>query len=337
MAILLTGGAGYIGSHTAVALAAQGFEPVLLDDFSNSSEGIIKRLAKITGKDIRVFKGDAADGNLLDRIFKTCEIDAVIHFAGFKAVGESVKKPLMYYRNNIDTTLSVLEAMQRADVKKIVFSSSATVYGIPEKMPCTEDMPTGAINPYGRTKLMIEQILEDAAAADPELSVMLLRYFNPVGAHESGLMGEDPRDIPNNLMPYISQVAVGRLECLSVFGNDYPTPDGTGVRDYIHVCDLAEGHVAALKYANTHKGALAVNLGTGKGTSVLELVSAFERASGKKIPYKICPRRPGDAAVCYADPKKARELFGWSAKKTVDDMCRDTWNWQSKNPNGMAE
>lgn len=334
MKILMTGGAGYIGSACAVEAAKAGYGVIIADNFSNSSPEAVRRAEKITGVPMKLYEADVTDKTALRRIFAENDIAAVIHFAGFKAVGESTQKPLLYYRNNLDTTLTLLETMQEAGVKRFVFSSSATVYGQAEP-PCTEDMPTGGCtNPYGQTKYMIEQIASDAAAADPALSVTLLRYFNPVGAHESGLMGEDPAGIPNNLMPYISQVAVGKLDHLNVFGDDYPTPDGTGVRDYIHVMDLAEGHVAALGYALAHNGCEAFNLGRGRGVSVLELVHAFEAASGVKIPYKITPRRPGDVAVVYADASKAERVLGWKARRSVEDMCADSWRWQKNNPNG---
>jgi len=327
--VLLTGGAGFIGSHTAVELINSGFDVVIADDLSNSSEDVIDRIEKITGTRPAFYKCDCADAPTMDGIFASRRIDAVIHFAGFKAVGESVSKPLMYYRNNIDTALTVLELMEKHSVKRFIFSSSATVYGAGGTPPLTENAPTGGCtNPYGQTKFMIEQILQDAAFADTDLSVVLLRYFNPIGAHESGLIGEKPNGIPNNLMPYITQVAAGIREKLSVFGNDYPTHDGTGVRDYIHVTDLAKGHVAALKYAENHTGAEVFNLGTGTGYSVLDIVKAFENATGISVPYVIAPRRSGDVAVCFADPAKAAELLGWRAEKTLEDMCRDSWNWQ---------
>ncbi len=334
MKILLTGGAGFIGSCTAVELISSGHEVVIADNFSNSSPVVIERLKQITGKDIKSYNIDIADTALCDKMFSAENFDAVIHFAGYKAVGESCLKPLMYYRNNIDTTLSLLECMKKYNVFNFVFSSSATVYGIPERVPLTEDMKTSCTNPYGWTKLMNEQILRDAASADDNLSIVLLRYFNPIGAHESGLIGEAPNGIPNNLMPYIAQVAIGKREKLYVFGNDYPTHDGTGVRDYIHVTDLARGHVDAINYAETHKGVETVNLGTGIGYSVLDIVESFEKVNGIKIPYEIVGRRPGDIATCFADPSKAKKLFGWTAKKSIDDMCRDTWHWQTKNPNG---
>ncbi len=327
--ILLTGGTGFIGSHTAVELLGAGENVILLDDLSNSERSVADRIEKITDRPVAFYQADASDQAALERVFTENTIDAVIHFAGFKAVGESVRKPVEYYRNNLDTALTLLEVMREHGVKRFIFSSSATVYGMSENVPFTEDMPTGGCtNPYGWTKCMIEQILRDAAAADPELSVVLLRYFNPIGAHESGLIGEKPNGIPNNLMPYITQVAAGILPQLSVFGDDYPTPDGTGVRDYVHVVDLAKGHVAALRYAMRHTGAEAVNLGTGRGYSVLDIVRAFEEANGVKIPYRIAPRRAGDLAVCYAETEKAKRLLGWQAEKDLVDMCRDSWRWQ---------
>ena len=332
MAVLLTGGTGYIGSHTAVELLEAGWEIVIADDLSNSSADVIDRIGQITGKRPRFYPIDIADRCALEKVFTDNTIEAVIHFAGFKAVGESVKLPVKYYRNNLDTTLTLLETMDKYGCKRIVFSSSATVYGEHNPSPYQETMPTGGCtNPYGWTKFMIEQILTDAAKADPELSVVNLRYFNPVGAHKSGLIGERPNGIPNNLMPYITQVAVGKLRQLSVFGNDYPTPDGTGVRDYIHVVDLAKGHLAALEYAMQHTGAEAINLGTGKGTSVLEMVQAFEKANSVKVPYLIAPRRAGDLASYYADASKAKEILHWQTELTVEDMCRDSWNWEKNN------
>lgn len=336
MKVLLTGGAGYIGSHTAVELINAGHEPVIADNFSNSSPAIIDRLRAITGKDIPLYYIDICDAAALEKVFDEQNIDAVIHFAGLKAVGESCTMPVRYYRNNLDSTLTLLEIMLKKRVRLIVFSSSATVYGTSEKVPFTEDSPTGGCtNPYGWTKYMIEQILTDAAAANPKLSVVLLRYFNPVGAHPSGLIGEDPSGVPNNLMPYIAQVAVGRRDKLSVFGDDYATPDGTGIRDYIHVCDLASGHVRAIEYAQRHKGVEVFNLGTGHGQSVLDMVRAFGEACGKDIPYVITPRRPGDIATSFADATKAQRVLGWKAERGVDEMCADTWRWQSKNPNGL--
>lgn len=334
MKILLTGGAGYIGSHTCIELINAGFETVIADNFINSKPEVINRIKEITGVDVPVYDIDVADFAAVDKMFSENDFGAVVHFAGLKAVGESVQIPLKYYRNNLDTTLTLLEAMEKHHVGRFVFSSSATVYGVPERVPLVEGMPTGCTNPYGWTKYMIEQILTDAANANPELSVVLLRYFNPIGAHESGRIGEDPNGIPNNLIPYITQVAAGRLERLSVFGDDYPTPDGTGVRDYIHVVDLAKGHVAAIKYAQAHDGVETFNLGTGIGYSVLDIVKTFEKVNGVEIPYDIKPRRSGDIAECYADPKKAAEQMGWQAQKTLDDMCRDSWNWQKNNING---
>ena len=327
--ILLTGGAGFIGSHTAVELLNSGYDVIIADDLSNSSPDVIERLETITGRRPLFFKCSCCDRAAMNGIFEKYEISAVIHFAGFKAVGESVEKPLMYYRNNLDSTLTVLELMEKYNVSRFIFSSSATVYGTENTPPYTENMVTGGCtNPYGWTKYMIEQILRDTAAARKDMSVILLRYFNPIGAHESGLIGEMPNGIPNNLMPYITQVAAGIREKLSVYGNDYPTHDGTGVRDYIHVTDLARGHVAALKYAEKHNGAEEINLGTGIGYSVLDIVNAFERANGVHIPYVITPRRAGDVAVCYASTEKASELLGWHAEKNLDDMCRDSWRWQ---------
>ena len=335
MTVLLTGGAGYIGSHTAVELLNAGHDVVIADNYANSSSIVAQRITRITGKPVKCYEADAADPAALERIFQENAIDSVIHFAGLKAVGESVRLPLDYYRNNLDSTLALLAAMEAHGVRQLIFSSSATVYGRHAALPYREDAETGpCTNPYGWTKLFIEQIIRDYAAAHPDFSVVLLRYFNPVGAHESGLMGEDPRDIPNNLMPYIARVAVGTLPYLNVFGNDYPTPDGTGVRDYIHVTDLATGHMAALDYAASHTGVEVFNLGTGTGYSVLDMVHAFSRACGKDIPYRIAPRRSGDIAACYADVTKAKEVLGWSARLDIDDMCRSAWNWQSRNPNG---
>jgi len=331
--VLVTGGAGYIGSHTVVELLNSGYGVVVVDNLCNSCEESLNRVREICGKPVKFYEGDIRDGKLLDKIFTENKINSVIHFAGLKAVGESVRIPLSYYDNNVNGTLVLLEAMKRANVKTIIFSSSATVYGIPERLPLTEDCRLSAINPYGATKLMIETILQDLSHAEPDWNVMLLRYFNPVGAHESGRIGEDPKGIPNNLMPYIAQVASGKLEKLRVFGNDYPTLDGTGVRDYIHVVDLAKGHVAALK-GYTTTGVHICNLGTGKGYSVLEMVHAFEKACGKKIPYEIAPRRAGDTAECYASAEKAKKELGWTAKLGIDEMCASTWNWQKQNPNG---
>ena len=335
MTVLLTGGAGYIGSHTAVELLNAGHDVIIADNYANSSPIVAQRITQITGKPVKCYEADAADPAALERIFRENAIDSVIHFAGLKAVGESVRLPLDYYRNNLDSTLALLAAMESHGVRQLIFSSSATVYGKHAALPYREDAETGpCTNPYGWTKLFIEQILRDYAAAHPDFSVVLLRYFNPVGAHESGLMGEDPRDIPNNLMPYIARVAVGTLPYLNVFGNDYPTPDGTGVRDYIHVTDLATGHMAALDYAASHTGVEVFNLGTGTGYSVLDMLHAFSRACGRDIPYRIAPRRSGDIAACYADVTKAREVLGWRARLDIDDMCRSAWNWQSHNPNG---
>ena len=335
MTVLLTGGAGYIGSHTAVELLSAGHDVIIADNYANSSPIVAQRITRITGKPVKCYEADAADPAALERIFQENAIDSVIHFAGLKAVGESVRLPLDYYRNNLDSTLALLAAMEAHGVRQLIFSSSATVYGRHAALPYREDAETGpCTNPYGWTKLFIEQIIRDYAAAHPDFSVVLLRYFNPVGAHESGLMGEDPRDIPNNLMPYIARVAVGTLPYLNVFGNDYPTPDGTGVRDYIHVTDLATGHMAALDYAASHTGVEVFNLGTGTGYSVLDMVHAFSRACGRDIPYRIAPRRSGDIAACYADVTKAKEILGWRAKLDIDDMCRSAWNWQSQNPNG---
>jgi UDP-glucose 4-epimerase len=337
MAVLVTGGAGYIGSHTCVQLLEAGYDVVVLDNLSNSKLEAVNRIRSITGRDLKFVKGDILDSELLDSIFSGCSIDSVIHFAGLKAVGESVAKPLLYYHNNIAGSVTLFEAMQRHNVKNIVFSSSATVYGISDRMPIGEDAPLGPINPYGRTKYMIEEILRDIHVSDNSWNIIMLRYFNPVGAHPSGLIGEDPNGIPNNLMPYISQVAIGRLRELSVFGDDYPTPDGTGIRDYIHVMDLADGHLKALEKLKEDPGAVAYNLGTGKGTSVFEMIEAFSRATGRDIPYRVTTRRPGDAAECYADPSKAKRELGWEAKLDIYDMCRDSWNWQSKNPDGYSD
>ncbi len=337
MSILVTGGAGYIGSHTCVLLLEAGYEVVVLDNLSNSSPKSIGRVEKITGKKMKFYECDILDKDGMRKIFSENDIDAVIHFAGLKAVGESVAEPLKYYENNISGTVCLLEVMNEFDVKKMVFSSSATVYGMTDKVPLTEDLPTSANSPYGQTKLMIEQILTDLAVSDKEWSISLLRYFNPVGAHESGNIGENPKGIPNNLMPYITQVASGKLEQLSIFGNDYPTKDGTGVRDYIHVVDLADGHLKALNKINNTKGVMIHNLGTGVGYSVLDLVNAFEEANNLKINYKFAPRRPGDVVICYADPSKAKRELGWEAKKTIVDMCRDSWNWQKNNPNGYDD
>ena len=327
MKVLVTGGAGYIGGHTCVELLNAGHEVVVIDNFVNSKPETLDNIRKITGRDLAFYKADLRDREAVRRIFEEHQIDAAIHFAGLKAVGESVHKPMEYYDNNLGGFFVLAEEMAAHGVKKLVFSSSATVYGMNNPVPFREDYPTSATNPYGYTKVMIEQMLRDLAVADPDWSIVMLRYFNPIGAHESGLIGEDPNGIPNNLLPYVAQVAVGKLPCLNVFGDDYDTPDGTGVRDYIHVVDLALGHLAALKYADGHKGAEAINLGTGRGTSVLEIVHAFERASGREIPYRVTPRRPGDIATCYADTSKAAKLLGWKAERTIDDMCRDSWRF----------
>lgn len=337
MAILVTGGAGYIGSHTVVDLLENDYEVVIVDDFSNSHPTVLKRIKEITGKDFSFYELNLLDKVALTKVFNENEIEAVIHFAGYKAVGESVAEPLMYYQNNITGTLILLEVMQEFGVKNIVFSSSATVYGMDNEAPFAENLPTSATNPYGQTKVFIEHIISDLAASDEEWSAVLLRYFNPIGAHESGWIGEDPNDIPNNLMPYITQVAVGKLEKLSIFGDDYDTHDGTGVRDYIHVLDLSLGHLSALEYALNNKGVEAVNLGTGEGYSVLDVVHAFEHANNVDIPYEIVERRPGDIAIGYADPTKAKELLKWESKYSLEDMCRTSWNWQKNNPNGYTE
>lgn len=328
MKILLTGGTGFIGSHTAVELIEAGHEAVIVDNLVNSSASVIDRLEEITDVRIPFYRVDVSDKDALAEVFAKHKFDGVIHFAGLKAVGESVAKPVLYYKNNIGSALALLQVMAESGCKRLIFSSSATVYGMTNRSPLTEDMPAGGCtNPYGWTKFMAEQIFSDAAVADPEMSVVLLRYFNPIGAHSSGLIGEQPQGIPNNLMPYLCQVVAGKLEKLRVFGNDYPTRDGTGVRDFIHVCDLARGHVAALDYAATHTGTEIFNLGTGHGYSVLELVSAFERATGLNVPYVIAPRRAGDIAESYADVSKALKLLNWKTQKGLDEMCRDSWNW----------
>lgn len=327
MKVLVTGGAGYIGSHTCVELLNAGHEVVIIDNFVNSKPEALDSIRKITGKDFAFVEADLRDRAAVKALFDAHPVDAVIHFAGLKAVGESVQKPLEYYDNNLGGFFVLAEEMRDHGVKKFVFSSSATVYGMNNPVPFREEMPTSATNPYGYTKVMIEQMLKDIAVADPEWSIVMLRYFNPIGAHPSGLIGEDPNGIPNNLLPYVAQVAAGKLKELTVFGNDYDTPDGTGVRDYIHVVDLALGHLAALNYADSHTGAEAINLGTGHGTSVLEIVRAFEKASGRKVPYRIAARRAGDIATCYADTSKAAKLLGWRAERNIDDMCRDGWNF----------
>lgn len=339
MSILVTGGAGFIGSHTCVELLNAGYEVVVVDNLYNASEKALERVEQITGKKVTFYEADILDRDALDAIFEKEAIDSVIHFAGYKAVGESVRKPIEYYYNNITGTLILCDVMKKHGVKNIVFSSSATVYGDPAFIPITEECPKGKItNPYGQTKGMLEQVLTDIYVSDPEWKVVLLRYFNPIGAHKSGLIGEDPKGIPNNLVPYVAQVAIGKLKCLGVFGNDYDTPDGTGVRDYIHVVDLAKGHVAAIrKVEKTEPGVLIYNLGTGKGYSVLDVVHAFEKACGKEIPYEIKPRRAGDIATCYADPTKAKKELGWVAEYGIEEMCEDSWRWQTMNPNGYAE
>lgn len=333
--ILVTGGTGFIGSHTCVELLDGGYDIVIVDNLSNSKQAAVDRIEKISGKSVKFYEADICDYEAMTRVFTENNIDAVVHFAGLKAVGESVQKPLEYYTNNIYGTLILLRAMKENGCKRIVFSSSATVYGVTNKAPYMEDMLTSATNPYGYTKVMIEQILRDMCVADGEFTAIALRYFNPIGAHKSGLIGEDPNGIPNNLVPYIAQVAAGKLAQLSVFGDDYNTPDGTGVRDYIHVVDLAEGHVCAIDYALKNKGFEAVNLGTGNGSSVLEVVAAYEKACGKPIAKKIAPRRAGDIDMMFADASKAKKLFGWEAKSTIDDMCADSWNFTKLNPNGI--
>lgn len=342
MSILVTGGAGYIGSHTCVELLNEGYEVVVIDNLCNSSKESLTRVEQITGKQVKFYEADIRDKDALDRIFLDEDIEAVIHFAGLKAVGESVAKPLEYYFNNITGTLVLCDIMRKHNVKNMVFSSSATVYGIPKGVPMDETFPTGATNPYGRTKLMLEEIFKDLYVSDNDWNIILLRYFNPIGAHKSGLIGEDPNGIPNNLVPYIQQVAIGKLDCLGVNGDDYDTPDGTGVRDYIHVVDLANGHIKALeklkemkKNPNVkEKGVLIYNLGTGHGYSVLEVLQSFEKVVGKPIKYEIKDRRPGDIAICYADTKKAKEELGFVAERGIEEMCEDAWRWQQKNPNG---
>ncbi len=335
MNILVTGGAGYIGSHTCVELLQAGYDIVILDNLSNSCEKAVDVIRELSGKDFPFYEVDMLDYDAMEKVFAENKIDAVIHFAGLKAVGESTQIPIRYYHNNITGTLNLLMLMEKYDVNNIVFSSSATVYGMPETVPITEDFPLSTTNPYGSTKLMIEMILKDAYNANPKLSVSLLRYFNPIGAHKSGKMGEDPKGIPNNLLPYVAQVAVGKLEQVHVFGNDYPTPDGTGVRDYIHVVDLAIGHVKTLQHKADVPGVHIYNLGTGNGYSVLEVIAAFSKACGKDIPYVINDRRPGDIAECWADPSKAKRELDWSAERGIDEMCEDSWRWQKNNPNGF--
>ena len=337
MNVLVTGGAGYIGSHTMIELMDAGHTVVCIDNFMNSKYEAVKRVEKITGTKIKFYEGDIRDGAILDKIFNENKIDAVINFAGLKAVGESCAKPLEYYENNIEGLLILAFKMREHNVKNLVFSSSATVYGKPESVPIKEDFPLSTSNPYGSTKLFIEYILKDLYKSDPTFNIAILRYFNPIGAHASGEIGEDPKGIPNNLCPYITQVAVGKREYLGVFGDDYDTPDGTGVRDYIHVVDLAKGHVLAVNKLAENPGLLIVNLGTGKGYSVLDMVKAFEKVTGKPIPYKIMPRRPGDIDECYADPSYAKEVLGFEATKTLEDMCRDAMNWQTKNPDGYGD
>ena len=336
MAILVTGGAGYIGSHTVIELLNEGREVVIVDDYSNSKPEVLNRIKELSGKDFVFHEVDITDKDALKEVFKQHDLEAVIHFAGYKAVGESVAKPLMYYRNNLNGTIALMELMNEFDVKNMVFSSSATVYGMNNEAPFTEDMPLSTTNPYGTTKLFIEQFIQDQVVADPSWSAALLRYFNPIGAHQSGRIGEDPNDIPNNLMPYITQVAVGKLEKLSVYGDDYDTPDGTGVRDYIHVVDLAKGHIKALESVLETRGVEAYNLGTGVGYSVLDVVKAFEAANNVEIPYQIVDRRPGDIGTSYADATKAHKVLEWAAELGIEDMCRDSWNWQKSNPNGYA-
>ncbi len=335
--VLVTGGAGYIGSHTVVELINAGHTAVVLDNLCNSSAESLNRIEQITGQKPRLVQGDIRDAALLDELLAAEKFDATMHFAGLKAVGESVDMPLEYYDNNVNGTVVLLNALKKANVTRFVFSSSATVYGDPAVVPIQEDAPTGPTNPYGRTKWMIEFMLRDLAATDPRWAIANLRYFNPVGAHVSGLIGEDPQGKPNNLMPFVAQVAVGRRDKLAVFGADYDTPDGTGVRDYIHVVDLALGHLAALDYAAAHNGEVTVNLGTGNGYSVLEMIKAFEKASGRPVPYELVDRRPGDIATCYADPAHAKALLGWSASKGIEQMCEDGWRWQQGNPNGYGK
>ncbi|WP_217521020.1 UDP-glucose 4-epimerase GalE [Vibrio metschnikovii] len=334
MNILVTGGTGYIGSHTCIQLIQAGITPIILDNLYNSKKLALERIAQVTGVTPQFYQGDIRDSELLERIFTQHDIDSVIHFAGLKAVGESVEKPLMYYQNNVAGTLNLVQAMEKAGVKSFIFSSSATVYGDPASVPIRENFPTSATNPYGRSKLMVEECLTDFQHANPDWSITLLRYFNPVGAHASGLLGEDPQGTPNNLLPFVAQVAVGRREKVGVFGNDYPTPDGTGVRDYIHVVDLADGHLAALNNVGLQAGLHIFNLGTGQGNSVLEMIAAFSKTVGKPIPYQIQPRRAGDIAECWADPSYAEQVLGWKATRSLETMVEDTWRWQSKNPNG---
>ena len=337
MSILVTGGAGYIGSHACVELLNSGFEVVVIDNLSNSNEEALKRVEEITGKSIKFYKEELLNWDALEEIFNKEKIDAVMHFAGLKAVGESVSQPIRYYNNNITGTLVLCEVMNKYGVKNLVFSSSATVYGNPHTVPIEEEFPLSATNPYGRTKLMIEEMLRDLYIADNNWNIAILRYFNPIGAHASGRIGEDPKGIPNNLVPYIAQVAIGKRDKLSVYGNDYPTADGTGVRDYIHVVDLVLGHLKALEKLRSNPGVVTYNLGTGIGYTVLEVVEAFSKTSGREIPYEIVARRPGDIAACYADPSKAKPELGWCAEKGLEEMCKDSWNWQNGNPNGYEE
>ena len=337
MRILVTGGAGYIGSHTCVELLNEGYEVVVVDNLYNSSEKALERVEQITGKKVTFYEADLLDQSAIDAIFDKEQVDAVIHFAGYKAVGESVAKPIEYYHNNMTGTLLLCDSMRKHGVKNIIFSSSATVYGDPAEIPITEKCPKKTpTNPYGQTKSMLEQVLMDIQKSDPEWNVILLRYFNPIGAHKSGLIGEDPKGIPNNLLPYVAQVAIGKLKCIGVFGNDYDTPDGTGVRDYIHVVDLARGHVKALEKFKEEKTVRIYNLGTGNGYSVLQVVKAFSKACGKELPYEIKPRRAGDIATCYCDPAKAKEELGWEAEYGIEEMCADSWKWQSQNPDGYS-
>jgi UDP-glucose 4-epimerase len=334
MNILVTGGAGYIGSHTCVELLEEGYDIIIVDNLVNSKEESLRRVQEITGKKVQFYKINLLDRNDLENVFRSHPIEAVIHFAGLKAMGESVKIPLEYFHNNVSGTLTLLQVMQKYTIRKIVFSSTAGVYGEAKKVPITEEFPLSVLNPYSRSKLMIEDILRDLNNSEPGWNIALLRYFNPVGAHKSGMIGEDPNDVPNNLMPYVAQVAVGKRPYVRVWGNDYPTPDGTGIRDYIHVMDLATGHIKALEKLENEPGLVTYNLGTGRGYSVMEVIMAFEKACKHKIPYKIMERRPGDAAISYADPSKANEELGWFANMTIDEMCADAWHWQSQNPNG---
>ncbi len=337
MNILVTGGAGYIGSHTCVELLNAGYDIVVVDNLDNSNIKAVEAIKRLTGRDFPFYQYDLLDREDLEKVFKENKIDGVIHFAGLKAVGESTRIPLRYYHNNITGTLILMELMEKYDVNNIVFSSSATVYGMPKSVPITEDFPLSTTNPYGSTKLMIENIMKDVSAANPKLSITLLRYFNPIGAHKSGELGEDPKGIPNNLLPYVAQVAVGKLEKVHVFGNDYPTPDGTGVRDYIHVVDLALGHLKAIEHCSGKEGVHIYNLGTGNGYSVLQIIDAFSKACGKELPYQIDPRRPGDIAECWADPSKAKNELGWVATRGIAEMCEDSWRWQSTHPNGFDD